>query len=141
MNYDPSIGSGGSGHSWMPSARKPFVNAATLKIAPKDTQQKLFVDVPHPTASLALDDAFADMIHCNALQFRLSDCPKFWIPIKLAKHVSTNYVTPSEQLCGNKLLKNNFDNLRKVEDRLLLIDAHIYGLQAYGDAATIAKIP
>ena len=138
--YNHSIGSGGKSHPWMPSTKKSFA-APTSFVSPIDLQSKLFVSSPNPSAGLALDQAIGDFIASNALTFGLGEDPKFRKVIKLAKHVSSNYVPPSRKEVGGKLLKSNYDQLRKKEDTLLLKDANLFGLQAYGDAATITKTP
>ena len=132
--YNPSIGrNSGKSHGWMPSNPNKHIQHIDLY------QTKLTTASPNPAAALALDHAIADMIHCKALCFGFAEDPKVRHVLRLAKNVSTSYVPPTRAQVGGPLLTTNYNQLREREDELLLTDAEIYGLQAYGDGATITK--
>ena len=130
-------------HSWMPSDKSSLFQTAANSTTktPKSFQMKLTADSPNPELALALDHAISDVIHCNGLSFTLSEDPKFRKMIKLAKGVSSTYVTPSRKQISGPLLKNNYDRVMEQQDKDLLRDAEMYGLMAFGDAATIKRTP
>ena len=134
--YNPSIvGNSGKSHGWMPSNANKHIKHIDLY------QTKLTTASPNPAAALALDHAFADMVHCKALGFGFGEDPKVRLVLKLAKNVATSYVPPTRAKVGGELLTSNYNQLREREESLLLTDAEMYGLQAYGDGATITKTP
>ena len=122
-------------HSWM--NREP----SDLFQTTPSIQTKLTTASPNHEQALALDFAIADWLHSCAMPFNVSQDPKFRKVIKLAKFVSTKYVTPHRDTIGGKLLSTNYDRLCAENDSKLLNDADVYGLGAFGDAATISKTP
>jgi hypothetical protein len=96
---------------------------------------------PNPAAESALTFAIADLLHSVGLTFSLSNDPKFKRVIKLAKTVSTSYVTPDRKAVGGALLELNYKTYLDRQYQQLMTDANYYGLCLYGDGATVHKMP
>ena len=136
-SHSSSRSIGSASHNWMSNERSdPFRTTPRNQI-----QMKLTTASPNYQQSLALDFAIGDWLHSNALPFSQSMDPKFRKVIQLAKFVSTSYVTPHRDTVAGKLLTTNYDRLCAENDSNLLADADVYGLGAFGDAATIGKTP
>jgi hypothetical protein len=124
------------------SAQSGRSTGQVIDLTPRSlVQTKIAANAPNPEASLKLDHAIADLIHCNALSFALAEDAKFRKVIKLAKAVPQSYNPPTRKAIGGKLLESNFQSLQAQNDELLLQDAQYYGLAVFGDAATIARTP
>ena len=131
-------------HPWTADdSTAPFKTAATAALSklPRSGQSRLTTDSANPTTELGLDHAIADLIHSCALPFSLSEEPKFRKIVKLAKFVSTRYVSPSRHAIGGELLDSNYKCVMEKQDAVLVQEAKSYGIVLFGDAATIHKIP
>ena len=116
-------------------------NAGPFTTTPRQHQMKLTTSSPDPQAVLNADMAVADWIHCRGHAHQESEDPKFRHMLSLMKYVPIGYVTPSRNRIAGDLLNTNYNRVTASADESLLLDANIYGLQAYGDAATVHKVP
>jgi hypothetical protein len=91
--------------------------------------------------SADLDAAIAQMVYCKALSFSFGECPYFKRVLEVARSAPRGYKPPTRNTLSGPMLDLAYSTqlLRDLEE--LLIDADIFGLAMFGDAATIHKCP
>jgi hypothetical protein len=85
--------------------------------------------------------AIANFIHGCGLPFNVTSHPNFRKVISLARAVGKNYKVPSHQQIATDLLKLNYDTYLNNNKEHLIKDINVFGLNYYGDGATVKKMP
>jgi hypothetical protein len=90
----------------------------------------------------ALYDTDIDqMIHGLDLPLSFSTEPLCCAVLRTTRSVVNEYCTPARYVVEVTLLNANYDTVRRSNNKKLLGNSNIIGLQAMGNGATIRKIP
>jgi len=75
------------------------------------------------------------------LPLRLGEQPLFIAVVKAARLTGKDYTPPKKDAVGGDLLDTHYNEIRKENDKHLLTEADVYGMQVLGDGETIKKDP
>ena len=117
------------------------VSSAGSHVTPLRDLHQMKIDQVDPSLDSRMDMAVANLIHCEGTAFSLADSAHLRKIIQLAKCVSKNYVPPNRNRIAGELLELNYHEHYRKDVALLMVDSEIYGLDFYGDGATIKSMP
>jgi hypothetical protein len=81
------------------------------------------------------------MIYCKGLSFNFGECPYFKQVLTLARFSPKDYAPPKKNIVAGPLLDLTFEKHLQKDFSDLMVDADVFGLGFFGDAATIKKSP
>jgi hypothetical protein len=78
---------------------------------------------------------------CNGLPISLVECTKFNKLIQSARHIPPKYTPPYRKKMARPLLDNIYQSTYDEQMRSLLKESKVFGIELFGDGATIQKVP
>jgi hypothetical protein len=122
--------------------REVSLNSKSTEYRAKTYRQKtIHTSVSIPLSHDVARVAIADCVHSLGLPFACVDHPKFRYMLACQQSVGTNFKYPNRQQVGGELLEINYSQCCDRNMKNLMMDAHIFGLTAYGDGATVKGNP
>ena len=91
--------------------------------------------------SADLDAAIANMVYCKALPFSFGECPYFQRVLDIARFAPMGYKAPKRMTLAGDMLDLSYKVELQNGFAELLVDADVFGVAIFGDAATIHKCP
>ncbi len=111
--------------------REPkWVQTSVSKTAPVNSDLKEKTDI-----------AIAHLIHARCLPFDVSGDALFSKMCTLIQATNGTYVPPNRHQVSGHLLDSLYKAHMKTTEASLITDSELYGLTAYGDGATIVRVP
>jgi hypothetical protein len=91
--------------------------------------------------SADLDSAIANMVYCKALPFSFGECPYFQRVLDIARFAPLGYKAPKRMTLAGDMLDLSYKVELEHGFAELLVNADVFGVAVFGDAATIHKCP
>ena len=91
--------------------------------------------------SADLDSAIANMVYCKALPFSFGECPYFQRVLDMARFAPMGYKAPKRMTLAGDMLDLSYKVQLEHGFTELMVDADVFGVAVFGDAATIHKCP
>ena len=88
-----------------------------------------------------LDSAIANMVYCKALPFSFGECPYFQRVLDIARFAPLGYKAPKRMTLAGDMLDLSYKVELEHGFAELMVDADVFGVAVFGDAATIHKCP